>query len=68
MKEDSLLITIVFLVWAALSALYYTVDMIYMPASGRVWGLGAVLFLALGGLIAVADRRRRRQRPHTTED
>jgi hypothetical protein len=62
MKEDSLLIAIVFLVWAALSALYYTVPMIYMPTSGRVWGLGALLFLVLGGLIALAERRRKGHR------
>ncbi|MCH7541084.1 MAG: hypothetical protein IH999_11940, partial [Proteobacteria bacterium] len=47
MKEDAWLIATVFVVWAVLSIMYYTVPMIYMPTTGRVWGLGALIFLVL---------------------
>ncbi|MFQ5959173.1 MAG: hypothetical protein ACE5LF_07385 [Alphaproteobacteria bacterium] len=63
MKEDSWLIAIVFLVWLVLSVLYFTVPMIYMPVTGRVWGMGALLFLVLAAVIAwAAARGRARQR------
>ncbi len=60
---DAGLIAIVFVVWAGLAAMYATIPMIYMPPAIRVWGAGALLFLALAGVIAVAEitgRSRRR--------
>ncbi len=54
MKEDIWLITAVFLVWMVFSVAYFTVPMIQMPTTGRVWGLGAALFLVLACVIAVA--------------
>ena len=36
---DSLLIGIVFVIWAILAYLYATVDMTYMPPAIRIWGL-----------------------------
>ncbi len=58
MKEDFWLIAVVFAVWALLALAYQFVPMIHMPPSVRVWGMGALLFLVLAGLIAIADRRR----------
>ena len=62
MKEDAWLIAGVFLVWLALSILYYTVPMIHMPTTARVWGLGALLFLVLAVVTVVAQRKGRRRR------
>ena len=60
MKQfDALLLGIVFVVWGALALMYATIPMIQMPASFRVWGLGAVLFLILTILTVWADRGRR---------
>lgn len=59
MREDSWLIAIVFVVWAALSILYYTIPMIYMPAIARVWGLGALLFLVLAVVVAIGEGKGR---------
>ncbi len=59
MKQlDVVLLGIVFVVWGALGLMYATIPMIQMPNSFRVWGLGAVLFLALTILTALASRRR----------
>ncbi len=57
---DSALIAIVFVVWGVLALIYATVPMLYMPPSIRVWGLGALLFLILAGVIAWAERGTRR--------
>ncbi len=57
MKEDTWLIAMIFVVWMVLSILYFTVPMIYMPTTGRVWGLGALLFLVLAAVAAVAARK-----------
>ncbi len=62
MKDDFLLIAMVFVIWLALAAIYFTVPMLYMPATGRVWGMGAALFLGLAGLILWAGRRARKAR------
>ena len=51
MNEDSLLLAIVALVWAALALLYAVVPMLHMPGSALVWGAGAALFLALAGCV-----------------
>jgi hypothetical protein len=60
MKQlDSILLGIVFIVWSALALMYATIPMIQMPMAFRVWGLGAVLFLALTILTALAGRGRK---------
>ena len=57
MKQlDTVLLGIVFVVWGALAVMYATIPMIQMPTGVRVWGLGAVLFLALTILAAFASR------------
>ena len=57
MKQlDAVLLGIVFIVWSALALMYATIPMIQMPTGFRVWGLGAVLFLALTILTAYAGR------------
>ncbi len=59
MKQlDTVLLGIVFLVWGALALMYATIPMIQMPTGFRVWGLGAVLFLVLTILSALAARSR----------
>jgi hypothetical protein len=57
MDEDVLALTIVFVVWALLAAAYALVPMFDMPAAARVWGAGAVIFLALAVWIARRARR-----------
>ncbi len=59
MKQlDAILLGIVFVVWGALALMYATIPMIQMPTSFRVWGLGALLFLVLTILTALACRGR----------
>ncbi len=59
MKQlDAVLLAVVSVVWGALGLMYATIPMIQMPNSFRVWGLGAVLFLVLTILTALAGRRR----------
>ncbi len=55
---DAVLLSIVFVVWGALALMYATIPMIQMPTSFRVWGLGALLFLVLTILTALAGRGR----------
>jgi len=57
MTEDSLLLTLVCLVWAALALLYGLVPMFSMPGSALVWGSGAVVFLGLAVATARAERQ-----------
>ncbi len=57
-RLDAALFGIVFVVWGALALMYATIPMIQMPTGFRVWGLGAVLFLVLTGLILYANRDR----------
>ena len=59
---DAVLLSIVFVVWGALALMYATIPMIQMPTSFRVWGLGALLFLVLAAVTAVAERIGRRRR------
>ncbi len=61
-SEDVGLIGVVFLVWAALTIMYATIPMIYMPSSIRVWGAGAMMFLVLAVVIARAEVVGRRKR------
>ena len=57
MKEDIVLLVVVFAVWALLAVLYATVPMFAMPGSASVWGVGSVIFLLLAGLVLVAEMR-----------
>ncbi len=57
-RFDALLFGIVFVVWGALALMYATIPMILMPSSFRVWGFGALLFLVLTVLTALAGRGR----------
>jgi hypothetical protein len=57
-RLDTVLLGIVFVVWGALALMYATIPMIQMPTSFRVWGLGALLFLVLTILTALAGRGR----------
>ncbi len=55
-RLDAVLLGVVFVVWGALALMYATIPMIQMPTSFRVWGLGALLFLVLTILTALAGR------------
>ena len=57
-RLDTVLLGIVFVVWGGLALMYATIPMIQMPTSFRVWGLGALLFLVLTVLTALAGRGR----------
>ena len=58
-KDDIRMIAVTGVVWAALAAVYALVPSLAMPGYIRVWGAGALLFLALAGALAVTRRRRR---------
>lgn len=62
MNEDGWLFAIVFAVWLALAAVYAAVPMFSMPGYAVVWGWGALVFLGLAALVALAARRGRRRR------
>ena len=62
MNEDSWLFGIVFAVWLALAVVYAAVPMFNMPGYAVVWGWGAMVFLGLAALVAVATRNSRRRR------
>ena len=57
---DTFLFGGVFAVWGILATMYATIPMIYMPPSIRVWGLGALVFLALAVITMVAEAKGRR--------
>ncbi len=59
---DTVLIGIVFVVWAILTLIYATVDILYMPPAILVWGLGSLLFMALTAVIAMAEAKGRWRR------
>lgn len=59
MSEDRWYLLAIFLVWAALAALYGLVPAFRMPGSALIWGAGAGLFLLLAALVVWAERRRR---------
>lgn len=50
MTEDSFLLGLVCLIWAALAALYAFVPMFSMPGSALVWGSGALVFFGLAAM------------------
>lgn len=61
MKNDEVRLTIaIAAVWAVLAAVYAFVPGLGMPGYVRVWGGGAVLFLALAGVLAAVGKRARR--------
>jgi hypothetical protein len=59
MTEDSVLIALVCLIWAALAGLYAFVPMFSMPGSAMVWGSGAVVFFVLTAFTGATEWRRR---------
>jgi len=60
MKNDEVrLMLAIVAVWAALAAVYALVPSLGMPGYVRVWGGGAVLFLLLAIVLALAGRGRR---------
>lgn len=68
MQEDAWLLGIVFVVWAALAALYAFVPMFHMPGYAEVWGLGAAVFLVLMLAVRRARSRAERQRTSSREE
>jgi hypothetical protein len=61
MTEDGWLIASVGVVWAVLAALYALVPLFHMPGSAKVWGAGALIFVALAILTAVVEAKARRR-------
>jgi len=61
MKNDELCLTLAIVaVWVALAAVYALVPGLGMPGYVRVWGGGALVFLALAGVLVAAGRKARR--------
>lgn len=58
MKHELVLLVSVAVVWTALAAVYALAPGLGMPGYARVWGAGAVIFLALAGVIWLASRNR----------
>lgn len=59
MKNDEFFLTLaIAAVWAVLAAVYALVPSLGMPGYVRVWGGGAVLFLALAGVLRIAGGKR----------
>jgi hypothetical protein len=58
MKTELVLTLAIAVVWAALAAVYALSPELAMPGYVRVWGAGAILFLALAAALARAARRR----------
>jgi hypothetical protein len=57
MSLDALLLGSIGAVWGLLALLYAYVPAFHMPGSTLVWGVGALLFLGLGGLAWSVNRR-----------
>ncbi|MBK4717826.1 hypothetical protein JJL56_03000 [Azospirillum sp. YIM DDC1] len=61
MKNDELWLTLAIVaVWAVLAAVYAFVPSLGMPGYVRVWGGGAIVFLALVGMLFAFGRKTRR--------
>ena len=61
MKNDEFRLTLAIVaVWAALAAVYALVPSLGMPGYVRVWRGGALVFLALAGVLVAAGRKARR--------
>ena len=60
MKNDELWLTLAIVaVWAVLAAVYALVPSLGMPGYVRVWGGGAIVFLALAGVLLTLARKPR---------
>ncbi len=58
MKNDELWLTLAIVaVWTALAAVYALVPSLGMPGYVRVWGGGAIVFLALAALLVAFGRK-----------
>jgi hypothetical protein len=57
-RLDTLLLSVVAIIWSTLALMYYIIPAIHMPSSYRVWGMGALVFLVITILSARADRKR----------
>lgn len=60
MNDELWLVVAIAAVWAALAAVYALVPSLGMPGYVRVWGGGAVLFLALAGVLVAVGRKARK--------
>ena len=58
MRQEVLLLIGVVVVWFVLATVYGLVPALDMPGYARVWGAGAVVFLVLAAILALAARRR----------
>ena len=58
MKQELLLLVGFAVVWSALAAVYALAPGLCMPGYARVWGAGAVIFLALAATIWMASKNR----------
>ncbi len=56
MKQESLLLIGVAIVWSVLAAVYAFSPSLGMPGYARVWGAGAVVFLVLAAVLGTARR------------
>lgn len=59
MKLELLLLIGVVVVWFVLAGVYALVPGLDMPGYARVWGAGAVVFLVLAAILALAAPGRR---------
>jgi len=57
MKQESLLLLAVAIVWSVLAAVYALAPGLGMPGYARVWGAGAIVFLMLTAVLVMARRR-----------
>lgn len=57
MKTELVLVLMIAAVWAALAAVYALSPALGMPGYVRVWGAGALLFIALAAILIRAWRR-----------
>lgn len=58
MKLEIVLMLAVAAVWLALALVYALVPSLNMPGYIRVWGIGALVFLALAAVLYRAARRK----------
>jgi hypothetical protein len=61
MKQEIRLLLAVAAVWLVLAAVYALAPGLGMPGYARVWGAGAVVFLALAAILFGAARRGRQR-------
>ncbi len=56
MKQETLLLIGVAIVWFVLAAVYAFAPSLGMPGYARVWGAGAVVFLILAAVLGTIKR------------